>query len=650
MMTTMGYVNFSKKHLINLGYSLNTEILTTNHTGSFASTTVINCNTRKYHGLLASPVDYLDGGYHMFLSSLDETIVQEGNYYHLAVHKYPGVLHSGHKYITGFSMDPIPAVFYTAGDVELKKEFLLMQDENRLLVRYTILNKKKPFSLWLHPFLAFRNIHSLSKANPDACTHYKPVKNGIVTRLYAPYPDLYMQISRKNSFLPTKDWFYNVEYEKEMERGYQAHEDLYVPGYFELNPHKNQSVIFSAGFSEAAPNQLARYFNAELKRRSTCNNMEQCLKASAGQFTVKRNNSSRLIAHYPWAVHHAREAFMAMPGLLLTRNKFNLAAEVMDDLLQQRNGISFKDNNDHFIEEKPSVDTALWFFWAVQQFAGFTGRYDKIRKSYWEHIKAILDIYHQGTDYNIGMDDKGLLHAGDGTVPLTWMNSIANGEAVTPRSGFPVEVNALWYNALKFALELAERFGDNAFVKQWAEVPQSFEDTFEYRFWHQEKAYLIDVYNNHRSNYSIRPNQVLALSLPYVPVRKRIKRAVLYMVEHELLTSRGLRTLAPGNGKYIGIYLGNAYDRAIAAHQGTIRPWLFGHFAEAYLKEYGKTGLKRIRRLYRDFEQEMTRNGIGSISEMYDGNSPHHGRGAISSAVNVAELLRTKYLLDNYST
>jgi glycogen debranching enzyme len=246
------------------------------------------------------------------------------------------------------------------------------------------------------------------------------------------------------------------------------------------------------------------------------------------------------------------------------------------------------------------------------------------------------------------MEHNGLIRAGQEGKALTWMDAVVHDGPVTPRIGMNVEINALWYNAIMFYLDLAEQAGHFDQVAEWADLPGKIAESFLAEFWDDDKEYLADTINGDDKDWSIRPNQVFAVSLPFSPLTNEIKKAVLDILENELLTPRGLRTLSPRNPEYKGVYQGTQEERDRAYHQGTVWPWLFGHFAEGYLKLFRKSGIARIRKLLDGFEEEMVNDGIGSISEIYDGDPPHHGRGAISQAWSVAEILRVMQLLDQY--
>ncbi len=645
----MSYIEFEKSKLINLEYSLKREFIRSNRAGAYASSTIINCNTRKYHGLLIAPMDELDGENHVLLSALDETVIQHGKEFHLAVRRYPGgVFHPGHKYLRDFNSEPIPTLIYRVGGVILQKEMLLVEETEQVLIKYTLLDAHSPTTLRLHPFLAFRNVHKLSKANLDVNPHYQEAKNGIKARMYNAYPYLYMQLSKKTEYIHAPDWYYNIEYLEEEKRGYEFSEDLFVPGYFEFSIKKGESVVFSASLQETVPASLKRKFTSEIKKRIPRNNFENCLINSAQQFIKRRKGKTEIIAGFPWFGPWGRDTFIALPGLTHTRGDDKTAKDVLDTMSAQLHQGLFKNMGSHEGADLNSVDAPLWFFWAIQQYVAATGKYKQAWKDWGDAMKSILENYKKGTKYNIKMHDNYLIWAGQEGKALTWMDAVVDGVPVTPRIGYDVEIQALWYNALMFALELAGKNKDKKFIDAWQDLPGKVKKSFIETFWIEKKKHLYDYVANGHGDKAVRPNQLIAVSMPYSMLNIEQMKGVVDRCLSELLTPRGMRSLSPKNPEYKGVYEGNQAARDRAYHQGTVWPWLAGHFAEAYLRVYEKSGLHLIEKFYYGFEEEMNIAGIGSISEIYDGNPPHQARGAISQAWSVAELLRIKSMIDQY--
>ncbi|MEI6695386.1 MAG: amylo-alpha-1,6-glucosidase [Bacteroidota bacterium] len=643
-------MSFTKEQLVNLEFSLNREIIRSNRAGSYASTTIINCNTRKYHGLLVVPQPFIDGENHILLSSLDETVIQQDTAFNLAIRKYPDdvYLPKGHKYIQSFDTEPIPILTYRVGGVILTKEILFANNEDRIIIKYTLVEANSETKLKIKPFLAFRNVHQLSKANHFVDKTYEAVNNGIMMQLYQGYSHLYMQTSKKTDYVHVPDWYYNIEYQQEKERGYEFLEDLFVPGYFEFSIKKGESVYFSAGIEEVNPLSLKKLYNNEIAKRIPRDSFENCLKNSAEQFIVKKNKKTSVIAGFPWFGRWGRDTFISLPGLTLVTGDFKVCKDVIDTMLTELNGALFPNIGEGSSAAYNSADTSLWFFWTLQQYADFTQTKDKIWKEYGKKMLCILETYRNGSLHNIKMLENGLIYSGEQGKALTWMDAIVNSKAITARIGMPVEINALWYNAIMFSVEMAKLAKDAEFVKNWEPLTLVIKESFKNTFWSKDKGYLADYVDGEFMDWSIRPNMVFATSLPYSPISEKIRQLILEMIRKELLTPRGLRSLSPQSPEYKNICKGNQTERDNAYHQGTVWPWLLGHFVEGYLKIYGKSGLSYIKNIYEGFEPTIREHGIASISEVYDGNPPHAPRGTPSQAWSVAELLRIKWLIDKY--
>ncbi len=633
----MGYIKFDKKQLINLEYSLKRELLRTSRAGTYASTTIIGCNTRKYHGLLVCPMEDIDNDNHVLLSGLDVSVTQHDASFNLGVRKYPGIYEpKGHKYVRDLEMDVVPKLIYRVGGVVLQVERILSEDD-RIMIKYTLLEANSDTKIKLTPFLAFRSVHKLSKANFFVNKKYTSIENGIKVRMYDGYKSLFMQFNKKIEYVHVPDWYYNVEYKEEQNRGYDFQEDLFVPGYFEMPIKKGESVIFTAGLKETSAPAITKAFNSEVAKRLPRENYLDCLKSAAQQFIYKRNGRTEVIAGFPWFGRWGRDTFIALPGLTLYNDDINSCKEVLDAMSSELKDGLFPNIGSGEQTAMNSVDAPLWFFWSLQEYAKFTGDKLKVWKDYGSKMKHILENYRQGTHFNIKMHDNGLIWAGAPGKALTWMDAVVAGKPVTPRQGFNVEVNALWYNAIKFSLELAKLAGDDEFIDEWSIVTEITKLSFIDKFWSDKKEYLADYATYDYEDYTVRPNQIFACSLPYSPLSDAMKERVLETVRKGLLTPKGLRSITPEHKDYKG---DSAY------HQGTVWPWLLGHFCDAYLQIHERSAISFVEKIYNSFEEDMTTHGIGSISEIYDGDPPHKPRGSISQAWSVAELIRIKYLLD----
>lgn len=643
----MDYIKFDKSKLVNLEYSLSREMLRSNRAGSYSSTTIIGCNTRKYHGLLVTPQPQLDGGMHVLLSLLDETIIQHDQEFNLAIHKYKGEKYNpkGHKYVTDFSLDTNLVITFRVGGVMLTKEMLFAGNSDSLIIKYTLVEAHSPTTMRFRPFLAYRNIHSLSKANSDVERKYDRIPNGIKVRMYHGYPFLNLQFSKENEYVHAPDWYFDFDYMREKARGYESLEDLYTPGYFEMPVNVGESVYFMVSLEEEDPKTFSRIFSTELKKRIVRDSFENCLKNAAQQFIVKRGKKFEIIAGFHWFGRVTRDTFISLPGLTLVQGDFKTFKAILDNCLTEMKGPLFPNSGVGNRLEYNSVDAPLWLFWTLQQYIKYSG--DKtVWKQYGSYLKLILNSFRAGAPYNIHMLENGLLHAGVTGSAVTWMDAVVGGIPVTPRIGLAVEVNALWYNAVCFAVELAEKAGDSDFVSQWKPVAEQIPAEFIKIFWYEKGNYLYDYVNGDFCDKSVRPNQVFAASLPYSPLNDDQCKGVLDRVQSELLTPRGLRTLAPKNPDYKSEYTGGPARRDMAYHQGSVFPWLFGHFAEAWLRLYEESGVAYITKKYQGFEEVMSEHGIGTISELYDGDPPNRPSGAISQAWSVSEILRVHYLLE----
>lgn len=646
----MKYLVFDKKELVNLEYSLNREILSTNRAGGYFSTTIVLCNTRKYHGLMVLPIDHFDGEQHVLLSCVDDTVIQHGQSFNLAIHRYPGIYEPrGHKYIEDFEYEPTPTITYRVGDVILKKELLFVHNEEQFMIRYTLVDAQSPIKLKIKPFLAFRNSHSLSKANMWADTKYKEISNGIKCRLYTGFPYLHMQFNKKSEYIASPDWYYNIEYMEELKRGYEGHEDLFVPGCFEVSIKKGESIIFSAATSEQTAEVLTKKFNAELKRRPPKNSARMCLQNSAQQFIVQRDKSTSIIAGYPWFGRWGRDTFISLPGLTLGIDDPKSCKAVLDTMSTEMKGGLFPNVGRAKAAAFNSVDAPLWFFWSIQKYLEYTSNTKEIWKDYGKKMKAILLGYKNGLPFNIKMHDNGLIWAGEKGFALTWMDAVVNGKPVTPRIGYAVEINALWYNAIMFTIELAITNRDSKFVKQWLPIAELAKKSFCEVFWNNDMNYLADYVDEECQNLFVRPNQIFAASLPYSPITDEMKQAVIDIVERELLTPKGLRTLNPQNPAYRGRYEGDHVNRDLAYHQGTVWPWLLGHFIEAYFKIHGNSAIPTANKILDSMREDICQYGICSIAEVYDGDPPQRPNGSISQAWSVAEVIRIMKMVEKYS-
>lgn len=646
----MSYLRFEKALMTNLQDSLPKELLRTNRSGAYSCSTIVDCNTRKYHGLLVVPVPEIDDDNHVLLSSLDVTVVQHGAEFNLGLHKYQGNNFSpmGHKYIREFDCDKVPTTIYRVGGVLLKKEVVFQHYEDRILIRYTLVDAHSATTLRFRPFLAFRSVRQFTHENTVASRDFYPVDNGIKTCMYEGYPDLYMQFSKKNEFVFHPDWYRGVEYPKEQERGYASTEDLYVPGYFEMPIKKGESIVFSAAISSIKPSALKKLFDEEVAERSPRDNFFHCLVNAAHQFHIRTKNDDRyLLAGYPWFKCRARDTFISLPGLTLSIEEQDYFELVMKTAERGIREFMAGKPLTGLMTEIEQPDVLLWAIWAIQQYAK-EASLEKCNEMYGKLVADIVKFIEANKHNNLELRENGLLYSEGKKKAVTWMNSTANGSPVVPRTGYIVEFNALWYNALCFAASLAELSGNNAQVDHLNKLAEMVKTSFVEVFLN-EHGYLFDyVDDKDPRDWSVRPNMIFAAAFDYSPLDQAQKKGVVDICTRELLTPKGLRSLSPKSGGYNPMYVGPQTQRDYAYHQGTAWPWLGGFYMEASLKLYKRTRLSFIERQMVGYEDEMSYHCLGTIPELFDGNPPFHGRGGISFAMNVGEVLRTLELLEKY--
>ena len=645
----MGYLKFEKALMTNLQDSLPRELLRTNRSGAYSCSTIVDCNTRKYHGLLVVPVPELDNENHILLSSLDPTVIQHGAAFNLGLHKYHGGNYSpnGHKYIREFDCDKVPTTVYRVGNAVLKKEVVLQCYEERILVRYTLLEGQGTTLLQFRPFLAFRSVREFTHENAAINREYHNVENGIATCLYEGYPQLFMQFSKDNEFHYEPYWYRGLEYPKEQARGYYSDEDLYVPGYFEMKIRKGESIVFSGSTSEIKTSTLKRIFDDEVDLRPPRDNFFHCLVNAAHQFHNRNKNDDRyILAGYPWFKCRARDQFIALPGLTLSieeQDYFELVMETAERGLRE-----FMQNEPLTVEiqEIEQPDVILWCIWAIQQYAKEAGK-ESCLKLYGDFLRDMIAYIENGKHPNLFLHTNGLLYAEGKNKAITWMNGMIDGKPVNPRSGYIVEFNALWYNDIKFVAWLFSDTSETEYAAHLEEMASLCKDAFVATFLNNY-GYLYDYVDGNMVDWSVRPNMILAAAVDYSPLEQSQKKSVVDICTRELLTPKGLRSLSPKSGGYTPVCVGDQDHRTRVYHQGTAWPWLGGFYLEACLKLYKRTRLSFVERQLIGYEDEVTSHCLGTIPEYFDGNPPYSGRGAISFAMNVGEVLRTLALLEKY--
>lgn len=644
----MSYLKFDKSRIVNLEYSLAREILRTNRRGAYHYTTLVECNTRKQHGLLVMPIPDLDDSNHVILSSFDETIIQHGAEFNLGIHKYDGNNYSpmGHKYIREFDCESGPKTTYRVGGVILSKEKLFSLKDNNIMIRYKLLDVHSPTTLRFRPFLAFREINSLTFENNSANRSYKEIENGISTCMYEGYPELFMQFNKKVKFVFDPVWYKGIEYLEDMKEGLPYKEDLYVPGYFELPIKKGETIIFSAGDKITSPRTLSQNFEKTLADRTPRSSFYNCLKNSAHQFFFRPNDKELyLLEGYPWFKVNARMQFATLPGLTLAAGREKAFEEVMDTAMPHLQRFLEGKPTNSYMEGLNAPDVFLWIAWAL-------GKFSKKHKEtcYTKYGQLVFDIveYIIGSKHsNLKPHSNGLVYSNGVNQPISLMNAMSFGRPIVPRTGYLVDHNALWYNTLMFSADIAKDTNqkklNERFTKLAAKVKESYNDTFV-----NEHGYLYDYVDGNIKNLSVRPNMILAVAVDHSPLDRKISKSVIDIVTKELLTPKGLRTLSPKSEGYCPYYAGNQHEKDYASMNGTANPGFLGAYIEACMKILHRGALFYAERVLVSLEEEMGNNCIGTLSQFYDGNPPYSGHGAPSMAIHVASILRIMDMIKEY--
>ena len=641
----MAFLKFNKSELVNLEYSLKREIIAANKAGAYCNTSIVTCNTRRYHGLLAVPVDELGGGRYMLLSSLDESLVLRGKQFNLGIHCYGDTYDpKGHKYIVDFDMNPVPVVTYKVGGILFTKTIMMVPDSDQVLIKYELLEAPSKLTLTLKPFLAFRSVHSLTAQNSDAYTGYDQIDNGVAFRLYDGFPYLNMQLSGQSAFKSQPYWYSGVTYSDEYRRGFDCREDLFVPGAFAVEMKPGDSVVFSASVNEVNSKGLKRKFTDTLKKMDPIENYHDLLVHNANMFKQCKDGKMRINAGFSWLeTGLLRETIASLPGLTLYADG-NCAdfENILDTLIS--------DEQDRLYRRTTQCEAPLRLTDIIQQYIRFSGKEKQIWKKYGQVLKAIIESYAPGCRKEIAMHPNGLLWAQMDGVALSWMNAYVHGHPVTERAGYQIETNAYWYNALCFAIDMENKYGlkKSVFVDRWAPVRDLVKENFQPTFWRPEWGYLVDYVGNGPQDQAVRPNILIPLYLEYCPVDDEVVSEVVMTINDELLTKRGLRSLSPRNDAYRGVYEGSQIDRDLAYHQGCAFPELLAPYIDLCFRMMGDTFYGRAKYLVEGFYEDISKHGVGCFSELYDGDPPHEPHGAIASAMSTAALLHIEHVMNQY--
>lgn len=648
-------IQIPRPECVNTETATRKEWLDTNGIGGYASSTIINCHTRKYHGLLVASLKEPRGKY-VLLSKVEASLISDNQEFMLSTNKYPGVYHpTGHQFVNGFEQGLFPSITYRIGDALIKKSMMMVSGKNTILLCYELLEGKVKPTLRIRPQLAYRDIHSLTHENMFLRPKAYPEKNGCKIQPYEGMPPLYMGTNRTSEFHPGPKWALNHEYLIERDRGFDYQEDLFCPGLFEMTLQKGKPVIFAASVEKIG--NLEKLRKGEIERREAAfamgkarNKHVQMLKYVSDQFLIHNaSDFASVVAGYHWFGEWGRDTMIALPGLTFHAGRKEFGEKVLAAYAGlERDGLlpNYLDQSSEHLAYN-SVDASLWFFWAVQEYLKTGGNKKFVMDKIYPALKSIVSAHLDGRVPLCSVAEDGLLHAGNEHTQLTWMDAQAYGRPVTPRHGAAVEINALWYNGLRFFLELSEDNDD--LTTRAEEAANRLAANFIDRFWNHDDNCLCDLVNEQGQDHCIRPNQVFAVSLPYSMLNPDQIEAVTDVVQTHLLTPYGLRTLSPRHPAYMPFYKGDSDARDSAYHQGMVWPWLAGHFGEAYLrqakdKKEAKAFLRKyFRPILRSFPNDF---GIASVPEIYTGNPPHIPKGCIAQAWSVGEAIRLNALVE----
>jgi predicted glycogen debranching enzyme len=627
------------------------EWLETNSIGGFASSTIAGLNTRRYHGLLVAartpPV-----GRNLLLSKLEETLIVDGTRNELGTNAYPGVVHpQGYQVLREFRLDPFPTFVFTVAGLTLTKTIFMIHEENTVVVQYSLTSaSKRSISLELRPLIAFRDYHGLAHENGALHTSIYDQPGVVTLRPYDGMPTLRLahnaiQVERAG------DWYRNFQYPAELERGLDSAEDLNNPCVLRFELTASDPAIVIASLDAHDVREASLLEAAERQRRTTIlldspanDDFSRQLTVASEQFLVERGKNKSVIAGYHWFSDWGRDTMISLPGLSLPRNRNALARDILltfarsvdQGMLPNR----FPDAGE--TPEYNTVDATLWFFEAIRSYSARTGDFDFVRKELYGILTDIIAWHVRGTRYGIKVDTDGLLNSGEPGVQLTWMDAKVGDWVVTPREGKPVEIQALWYNALCIMADFAGRFSDELGGPRYATMATLAKWSFQHTFWNDPGGYLYDVVNGDARDASIRPNQIFIVSLPFALITGERALRIVDVVQSHLLTPYGLRTLSPEDPNYRGRYTGNPLSRDGAYHQGTVWPWLLGPFLTAYLKVHQHSAAARhqAQSWLSPLRDHVFNSGVGQIHEIFEGDAPHRPVGCMAQAWSVAEVLR----------
>jgi predicted glycogen debranching enzyme len=667
-------ITLSIEKLSNLDEAIRKEWTVTNGLGGYASSSVLGINTRKYHGLLVAafhpPTDR-----RVCLVKLDEEISIGNSVYPLGDSEFQsGIFPQGYPFLKEFSISPFPKYVYAVQDVEVRKTIFMPHMKNAVITVYDVWNRSGcDVKVRVFPLINWRRFHSVTDRRKIPWEFVQKREARCVNiRFGVPRSTLVMTTTRGHYFAKGK-WIEEIYLREEAKRGESYLDDCYQPGHFEMNTKADKNKKFAitaiADKNEGdaqktlaempvTMNEVQAFYEKEMERREELltkfyeehkdiptNDWLHWLILGTDMFIVKGTNDGQesVIAGYHWFETWGRDTFISLPGLMLVPGRFEDARRVL---------LTFKNHCQNglipnFLSDKAgraaynTVDATLWYVNAVLQYLKYTGDFKFVREQLWENLKAIIENHARGTAFNIHVDSDGLLSHGP---QLTWMDAAIDGQPITPRAGKAVEVQALWYNTLRTMELLANRFEENNEAEKYAHMAEKARKSFIEKFWNPEKDYLFDAISEHDKDDSLRSNQIIAVALDFAMLDDAENGKIVDVVHRELLTPYGLRALTRNDPRYIGVYAGDRRSRDEAYHNGTVWPWMLGSFTTAFLKTKGYTEHRRgyvLKNFLAPlFTKQVLEAGLGTISEIFDGESPHTPKGCIAQAWSIAEPFR----------
>ncbi|MBL8859125.1 MAG: glycogen debranching enzyme family protein [Planctomycetes bacterium] len=644
-------LTIDREELLQLDRSMTREWLETDGMGGYASSTVLMCPTRRYHGLLVAPIKGSVKRY-VLLSRFEEALEGGGKSVPLSMARYRGLWSPlGHQCIEKFELGPYPSSLYLFGNARIQRDVMMVRGQHTVLVRWRVSGQRNAVTLSVKPLVPFREADALTVENDALDTRIERIAGGIKVRPYAELPGIALTVSGDATFEADGVWYRGLEYSADIARGYDGHEDQFSPGEFKIKLEDGVDVVVATTLGEPIADPRALW-ERESKRRSAQSEARPAgvrgTVAIGADAFLYRAHDRRLgvIAGYPWFLEWGRDTFLSLPGLLLARGRIDECGEALAGALTylQRGLLPNVFGLDPASSAYNSVDASLWFARCVRLYEQAGAKTTEIVERFLPALREIARAYRDGTDLGVRCDAGGLIVAGGPHLNATWMDARLPSGPVTPRDGCAVEIQALWYALLAHLEHLETAAGNLDAARKWGEFKKRTGATFVERFWLRKEARLADVWIDGKSDRSLRPNMVIAAALEWSPLTKEQRADIVVCARAELVTPRGLRTLGPRERAYQGRYSGNTEQRDNAYHQGTVWPWLIGFYVEAALRSEAVRP-QVLRELLDGFAEHLSEAGIAHLSEVFDGDPPHASGGTIAQAWSEAEWLRADALL-----